>query len=98
MHGWSVIPEIALVAAGFVIQFGTYLRRPRSFDLVLTGIRLRFVGIGVLFLGIGLDSVISALVSGFQMGLLVLGLVMIAFAGTWFYAASDQIFRRSGQP
>ena len=98
MHGWSFVPGIALIAAGFVIQFGTYLRRPRSFDLVLTGIRLRFVGFGMLFLGIGLDSVISAVLSGFEIGLLVLGLVMIGFAGTWFYAASDQIFRRSTRP
>ena len=94
MHGWSIVPGIALIAAGFVIQFGTYLRRPRSFDLVLAGVRFRFFGFGVLFLGIGLDTVISALVSGFQIGLFVLGLVMIGLAGTWFYAASDQIFRR----
>lgn len=87
------------MAAGLVIQFGTYLRRPRSFDLVLTGIRLRLVGTGVLFLGIGLDFVTSTLLGGFNIGSIVFGLVLIGLAGTWFYAASDQIFRRrSGGP
>jgi hypothetical protein len=52
------------------------------------------VGFGALFLGIGLDWVIRALVGGFQIGSLVFGLVMIVLGGTWFYAASDQSFRR----
>jgi hypothetical protein len=77
---WSVVPGLALIAAGLVIQFGTYRRQPRSFGLAFRGIQLRFVGIGVLFLGIGLDLVISALFSGFQIGRILLGLVMIGFA------------------
>ena len=89
-----LVPGAVLIAAGLVIQFGAYFRRPIPGRLLLTAVRLRLIGIGVLFLGIGLDFVISALFSGFQVGLLVLGLVMISFAGLWFYAASDRIFRR----
>jgi hypothetical protein len=93
--GWWAAPGIALVAAGIVLQVGGYLRRPISTELLLTAVRLRFIGIGVLFLGIGLGSVISALFGGFEVGTLVLGLVMFGFAGLWFYAASDRIFRQS---
>jgi hypothetical protein len=57
-------------------------------------VRLRFVGFGVIFLGIGLDSAITAVFSRFQFGSIVLGLVMIGLAGLWFYAASDWIFRQ----
>lgn len=89
-----LVPGLALIAAGFVIQFGSYFRRPRSFGLVFRGIQLRFVGIGVLFLGLGLDLVISALFGGLEISRLVMGLVLIGFAGLWFYAASDRIFRR----
>jgi hypothetical protein len=51
MHAWSVVPGIALIAASFAIQFGTYLRRPGPLDVVLFAVRLRFVGFGVLFSG-----------------------------------------------
>jgi hypothetical protein len=94
MNSWSLVPGFALIAVGYAIQFGTYLRRPRSFELVRTGVRLRLVGFGALFLGIGLDWVIRALVGGFQIGSLVFGLVMIVLGGTWVYAGSDQSFRR----
>ena len=91
---WTVLPGLALIVAGFVIQFGSYFRRPRSFGLVFRGIQLRFVGIGVLFLGVGLNFIISAWSNGPDVGALVIGLVMIGFAGLWFYAASDRIFRQ----
>lgn len=89
-----LVPGLALIAAGFVIQFGSYCRRPKSFGLVFRGIQLRFVGIGVLFLGLGLDFVISALFGALEISLLVVGFVVIGFAGLWFYAASDRIFRQ----
>jgi hypothetical protein len=37
---------------------------------------------------------ISAAVTGFPFGTLIVGIVMIGSAGLWFYAASDRIFRR----
>ena len=77
-----------------MIQFGTFFRRPRSIVLVLIGIRLRLIGYGVLFLGIGIDSLLTGLFGGLQVGMLVVGLVMMGFGGLWFYAASDRIFRQ----
>jgi hypothetical protein len=94
MHEWSFVPGTALVAASLVIQLGAHFRRPIPGRLLLTAVRLRFIGIGVLFLGIGLDSVISAVLTHFQVERLLLGLVMFVFAGLWFYAASDRIFRQ----
>jgi hypothetical protein len=91
---WPVAPGLTLIAVGWLIQFGTYVRRPRSFQLIRTGIRLRFIGSGVFFLGIGVNAMISALFDGLQVGGLVLGLVVIGFAALWFYAASDRIFRQ----
>jgi hypothetical protein len=91
---WPVVPGLALVVAGLVIQFGTFFRRPRPVAIMFTGIRIRLIGYGALFLGIGVDRLISTAVSGLQVGNVLFGLVMIGFAGLWFYAASDRIFRR----
>ena len=66
MNSWSLVPGFALIAVGYPIQFGTYLRRPRPFERVLTGVRIRLVGFGALFVGIGLDLMIRALVGGFR--------------------------------
>ena len=93
MQWWSLAPGSVLIAAGFVLQFGSYLRRPRPIRWVLTAVRLRFIGYGALVLGIGLDFVISDLLAGPSVGSLLIGLFVLALAGTWFYAASDRIFR-----
>ena len=93
MNGWSIVPGIALIAASFVIQFGSYLRRSRRFGWVLLAIRLRFIGFGAFLLGVGANLVISALLTGLVVSSLLAGLFVIALAGTWFYAASDRIFR-----
>jgi hypothetical protein len=91
---WPIVPGLALFVAGILIQFGSYFRRPIPVRLLLAAVRLRFIGIGVLFLGIGVDSAISALFGGLEIARLALGLVMFVFAGLRFYAASDRIFRR----
>ena len=93
MSAWAIIPGVVLVAASYAIQFGSVLRRPRPFGWVRTAIRLRFTGFGMLFLGPGLHLVLSSLLSGLEMGSLAAGLVVVSMAGTWFYAASDPIFR-----
>jgi hypothetical protein len=92
MHGWVLIPGIVLVAAGYVLQFGSYLRRPRDMALVLTSVRLRYIGFGVLFLALGIDLGIIALLGGPDPGLLAVSLFFLAMGGTWFYAATDRIF------
>ena len=96
MSVWFLIPGIVLFAASYVLQFGSFLRRPRSFAMVGTAIRLRFIGFGVLFLGAGLGLVVSSLRTDFGLGSMLVGIFLMAMAGTWFYAASDKIFRVFG--
>jgi hypothetical protein len=93
-HEWMLVPGIALIGASLVIQFGSYFRRPIPARRLLNAVRLRFLGFGVLLLGIGLDFVLSALFGGHEISLLVVGLVLVGFAGLWFYAASDRIFQQ----
>jgi hypothetical protein len=92
MHGWALIPGIVLVAAGFLLQFGSWLRRPRDVALVFMGVRLRFIGFGALLLALGIDLGITALLGGPDPGMLAISLFILALAGTWFYAATDRIF------
>ncbi|MDQ2934417.1 MAG: hypothetical protein M3R49_05450 [Chloroflexota bacterium] len=90
-HWWTLVPGIALVAVSYFVTFIGLARRSRS--LSLAGARMRYLGIGLLFLLLGTGDVIASLVDGLQVGTLVLGIVMVGFGALWFYAASDQIFR-----
>jgi hypothetical protein len=92
MVGWLLMPGVGLIVAGFVIQFGSYVQRPRAMNLALLGVRLRFIGIGTLILGLAIDLIISGLVGGLSVASLAIGIFLLAMAGTWFYAATDRIF------
>lgn len=92
MQGWTLTPGIGLIAAGFLLQFGSLLRRPRDLALVRTGVRLRFIGFGLLWVGLGANAAIVGLLDGPDPLMLILAFFMLAMAGTWFYAATDRIF------
>lgn len=92
---WFLAPGLALIVAGLAIQFGRLVTGQwKSVELVLLGVRLRYLGYGALFLGVGARFLIAELPTGLDIGELVIGLVFLVFASLWFYGASDRIFRR----
>ncbi len=91
MDWWTILPGAALLAFSYVVYFIGLARGSKSF--VLAGIRMRYLGIGLLFVLLGTGNVISTLIDGGQVGTLVVGVILVAFGALWFYAASDQIFR-----
>ncbi len=97
MHAWVLIPGAVLVITGFLLEFGSWLRRPRDLALVGMGVRLRFIGFGLLFLGLGIDLGIIALLGGPDPVGIALSVFVLAMAGTWFYAATDRIFSHRQQ-
>jgi hypothetical protein len=86
--------SIALTVAAV---FGGLIRRHPNAWMKLLAVRLRFIGIGVLFIIPGVVGLISGLFKGFDAGLVGLGLFLAVMGGVYFYAASDPIFGKGGQ-
>lgn len=82
MPSWSIwVPGIALLVAGFVVSFlGIFLR---SGSRVLTGVRLRWLGIAVLLASVGVKLLVDGLQDGPRWGSVVVGLLAIGLGGLW---------------
>ena len=89
---WPLIPGLILFLAGQGLTFLNIARRSRAG--LLLAVRLRFIGLGLLGLVPGLEIAISAFLKR-DVGGVLLGLLVLALAGTWFYAASDPLFGKS---
>jgi hypothetical protein len=90
---WPFLPGLFLLLGGIGLTFLNIVRR--STPGLLLAVRLRFIGLGLLILVPGLEIAVSALLKQ-DVGGVVLGLFVLVLAGTWFYAASDPLFGRSG--
>jgi hypothetical protein len=61
--------------------------------MALIGVRFRFIGIGLVSVGLGARIFLSAFANGLNVALLVLGGLVAGFGGLYFIAASDRIFK-----
>ena len=93
---WWIAPGSAVFVVGVALMLLnlvlTIVGR-RQLRLALTGVRLRFIGIGLVSVGLGARLILSAFADGLNVALLVLGGLVAGFGGLYFIAASDRIFK-----
>jgi hypothetical protein len=79
----------ALVVVGAVIYIAgvvwTHVGARHSRAEMIRGIRLRYVGITVMILTIGVSFAVTGFGAGPDWGRIVLGLVVIGFGALWLY-------------
>jgi hypothetical protein len=93
---WWIAPGVALVAFSFVLRFlhiGLVIAHRPNKPLVLFSLRLRQIGFGLTFLGVGAGIVVRALMNWPDVGSLVVGALIAGIAGLYFISASDPAFR-----
>jgi len=89
---WLAAPGLILTVASFALTLHGALSRSNA--RYLAGLRLRKIGFGLVFLGVGLSLVFQAVLAGGSSGMFVIGLVSVGFASLQFYAATDPMFRK----
>jgi hypothetical protein len=94
---WWIAPGLALVVASFAITLLRMIvlvptRRPQA-HLALLSLRLRQIGLGLFFFGLGASLFLPALFSGPDVGQLISGALIAGVGGLYFISASDQMFK-----
>jgi hypothetical protein len=102
MPPWAFFPGLVLIGVSIALTvgavFGAMITRRRNAWMTLLGVRLRFIGMGVLFIIPGVVGMISGLLTWFNPGLFGVGLFMAVMGGVYFYAASNPILGRAASP
>jgi len=95
---WWIVPGVAVLALGFammawdiVVAIASRGRRPRS---GLTAMFIQRVGIGLLFLGLGISLMLPALGRGPDLWGLIGGALMAGMGGLYFISVTDPVFRQ----
>jgi hypothetical protein len=94
---WWIAPGIAVLAVGvamMLVEVGLALayRGRRSFGM--KPFFFQRLGIGFLFLGIGISVFLPALGRGPDLGGLIVGALIAGFGGLYFISVTDPVFRR----
>ncbi|MEX0630624.1 MAG: hypothetical protein WEE67_01265 [Chloroflexota bacterium] len=94
---WWIVPGIAVVAFGIALMllnvvFSLFGKRPNSVGM--RALFLQRVGIGLLFVGLGISMFLPALERGPDLGGLILGALIAGFGGLYFISVTDPVFRR----
>jgi hypothetical protein len=84
MEFWLFAPGLLLYLGAMALTLIGALTSSRS--RVLLALRLRFLGLGLMFLLPGTHLVVSGLVDGIAIGSLLMGLVFLGFGALWLYA------------
>jgi hypothetical protein len=86
MNGLSsllFLPGALLLVVGIV---WTHVGARRSSAEAIRGIRMRFLGLALVFLLPGAGFAVSSLANGFDLGRLLIAFVMLGFGGLYLYA------------
>lgn len=93
---WWIAPGGVVIGVGvavLLVNLVLTIVGRRQLRLALVGVRLRFIGIGLVSVGLGARFILEALLDGPNVGLLALGALVALFGGLYFIAATDRIFK-----
>lgn len=94
---WWILPGIAVVALGLAMMLVEVVLALGQRGRRVFGMRSQFVqrvGIGLLFLGLGIDLFVSALGRGPDVAGVVFGAVIAGMGGLYFISVTDPVFRQ----
>lgn len=83
LASWLFVPGAVLIIVGVI---WTIVGGRRSAHEAIRGIRLRYLGMALIFLLPGAGFAASSVIEGLDVGRLVIGLVLMGFGGLYLYA------------